>query len=892
MWPHFDLIFRYEGDLKQRVAYYNLIKQNNLKLEDDSIVSIKKKIDELMGKPTTRNEGLILLYNAILQNSSFFVENWGQIIMGSLMATDSFLSKELVLKVLNEIITNFSHEHVCQQSFQKIIPLVMPLLLNMKDEPIKHTLHTLALCMKNLPDLLGNYVPDIEKFLVKQLSNSDTEVVLASAECFATLPLCVAYSEKGKFTLREMWKETFLKALNTIEIVLNGILKNKEKIDYIDCATLPHFKVPIFKEDETFSDEDCSILPLIKIFGTLCQWIGKMLRTEACTVDVPVSELFGTFQRIFSIEEVLQINGVDKPRYSLLKLSYPLLLNSSFIILEALISNIPMIEENDSFVKFMLRCLDVTKILVETESVKKHIRGCIWKLLSMWLKRCGSKGVYELITNETLINEVLLDIDIDRTESFKPKIESNFTYVERGHKEKAEACAQGLKVLKNLIQNGGGIMSKNYMDRIWIEVLNSARYMTLILNSSKVKQAPYSDELCRKMLLEVLLTCSVSSNPLNMKNIILSQNMFKLVSNKDTSLKVFDVCNRANKWFQHFFHPRTPLPRALCHPKANNKSQSEIIENIKSHWDNSLHNGLSADDRITDAATTTQRESVYCNMENEADMMSAEQLEDNSQMTHHSYRKQSSQSDESLRGFEYEPDYDEIATEPSYIPGDSLKIAPIHTSAVNVQSSEVEQSSNAEMKTDVQNSEDTTRAHGYQCSENEKDQVVEILDDAVSEKESSPVKPLKEDATISNGLKEYENEEIDDDAGDEGDEEDEDEEEEEEEDEEENENQSNNRYTHESDDERAAKRPRISTEEEQVDEGEEKEESSSQLQSDDEENEEAENDDDIPRQTETSSQEKNSDESQGGCELAERSSSPTITEMCEDLVLAEPTEIS
>ncbi|GIZ04284.1 uncharacterized protein CEXT_271661 [Caerostris extrusa] len=826
-------------------------------------------------------KGLILLYNAILQNSSFFVENWGQIIMGSLMATDSFLSKELVLKVLNEIITNFSHEHVCQQSFQKIIPLVMPLLLNMKDEPIKHTFHTLALCMKNLPDLLGNYV---------QLSNSDTEVVQASAECFATLPLCVAYSEKGKYTLREMWKEMFLKALNTIEIVMNGILKNNQKTDYIDCASLPHFKVPIFQEDETFSDEDCSILPLIKIFGTLCQWIGKMLRTEACTVDVPVSELFGTFQRIFSIEDVLQTNGVDTPRYSLLKLSYPLLLNSSFIILEALISNIPMIEENDSFVKFMRRCLDVTNILVERESVKKHIRGCIWKLLSMWLKRCGSKGVYELITNETLINEILLDIDIDRTESFKPKMESNFTCVERGHKEKSEACAQ---VLKNLIQNGGGIMSKNDMDRIWIAVLNSARYMTLILNSSKVKQAPYSDELCRKMLLEVLLTCSVSSNPLNMKNIILSQNMFKLVSNKDTSLKVFDVCNRANKWFKHFFHPRAPLPRALCHPKANNKSRSEIIENIKSHWDNTLHNGLSAGDRITDAATTTQRESVYCNMENEANMISAEQVEDNSQMTRHSYRKQSSQSDESLRGFEYEPDYDQIATEPSYIPGDSLKVAPIHTSAVNVQSSEVEQSSNAEMKTDVQNSEGTTRAHGYQFSENDKDQVVEILDDAVSEKESSPVKPLKEDATVFNGLKE------DDDAGDEGDEEDEDEdddeeEEEEEEDEEENENRSI-RYAHESDDERAAKRPRISSEDEQVDdeeEEEEKEESSSQLQSDDDENEEAENDDDIRRQTETSNQEKNSDESQGGCELAERSSSPTITEMCEDLVLAEPTEIS
>ncbi|GFY73963.1 uncharacterized protein TNIN_25341 [Trichonephila inaurata madagascariensis] len=568
----------------------------------EEIVASGDHVRELLLYENSK-EGLVLMHTAMKQDSKLYIENWGPIIIGSLKCHDSYIPKKLVLKILNVIVENFSQESVYNDAFQRFIPEILPLLLNVDDETYRHCCHTLAVLMRCIPKIVGAHLDEIEKFMLKKLDSMCTKTIEAIAECFAALPTCQMHFKKTRAPFKDIWLDIYLKILNTIQLILNDILQmSGDDSECINAGTKKVFKIPI--QDP----EKCSILSRIRTFSTFCTCLAKMMSSETSLVEVPIEEVLLSIQRVFRVTNVLKLSDQD-PNRGLLKMAFPLMLNAVFAVFEAIILNFTIIEQSSNIVMFIGKSLEGIHAASYNGTSTCQARSAVWKFCKIWLTQFGAKGSSQMVREKFLIQEVLKDIALDNTDGKQPELTNGIKSEVTVKDSKVLVCAEALKVLRIMILTGGCFMEKSCVDNISSTVIDIARELMLHLNLSKQFPFPYSDEKCRKRLYDVLLTCSIAGDPLQSKCIMKSVNIFRIAL-RDKSPKVSEVCHKGFKYCKLFLNPMKPPPDMIGFSNSNLFIRSVIPTNevIKENWQNPCYTGRSSDVDMSNEEDQSQEE--------------------------------------------------------------------------------------------------------------------------------------------------------------------------------------------------------------------------------------------------------------------------------------------
>ncbi|GBL97030.1 hypothetical protein AVEN_74618-1, partial [Araneus ventricosus] len=151
---------------------------------------------------------------------------------------DSIISREIPVRVVNRMLMNFGHDSDYSDVFSKVVPEILPILLDPKDDKIyKLSCQSLAACMRCVPEIAGTRVADIENLLLKELRNPYGEIVEAIGECFAALPMCILHLQRkdGPVEYKEIWCNIFTKILNTMNSMFNSILRLTEGNNLYKC---------------------------------------------------------------------------------------------------------------------------------------------------------------------------------------------------------------------------------------------------------------------------------------------------------------------------------------------------------------------------------------------------------------------------------------------------------------------------------------------------------------------------------------------------------------------------------------------------------------------------------------------------------------------------------
>ncbi|GFS94660.1 uncharacterized protein NPIL_509301 [Nephila pilipes] len=873
MWPVLTEVLDSIVSNDDKVTYYNLIvSAHNLKLDNEAEIDfLKAKIQELVSSPMKRNEGLVLMYAAMEQDSTLYIENWGRIIIGSLKCPDSYIPKKLTLKILNKIVTNFSQESIYKDAFQKFIPEILPLLLNLDNEVYEHRCHTLALCMKCVPQILGPHGDVIEKFLLKKLDTSCIKTSEAIAECFAALPICLMHFRKIKTTYMDVWLDVYLRILNTIQSVLNDILLTPgDESGCVNVESLEMFDIP-FQDGETYS-----VLSRIRVFSTFCKCLAKMMSSETCRVQVPIEDLFLSIQRVFQVTNIIKVSD-ETLKCGLLRLAFPIMLNAVLVVLEAVILNFPIIDQCGNVARVIVKSLEGISAASFSETSTSQSRSTVWKLSNVWLTQYGSKGSSEFVREQFLIQEVLRDIEMDNTDVSQPQYQYSCNGIksEVTPRDKVLVCAEALKVLRTMIQTGSFFMEKNCMDKISSTVIKVARRLLLHLNPSKQFPLPYSDEKCRKRLFDVLLTCSIAGDPLQTKCVMKSVNIFRIAL-KDPSIKVSEVCHRAFKYCRFFLNPKKPPPDVIRYSNPNPNmfnTTPPTIEKVKVAWQNpSYWGGRSEEIDMSNEEAQNQEENGYNNPdESVREEEEEEDQDDEDDQEYSNYRAESSE----VQDLDDDQNQDEV--EELYGSGmDSSQI-----NVLNVESCQGE-SRVAEMRTEKHVSEE--KEANVPTYHNSHESTMRANQNS-ADSEFEEVEEEEEETPVSNYVRENVNgmeyvEEEDDGHDDEDNE-----------DEEINEEcgdgyQSDGKRSADHCDEREAKRQKMLVKVD-ADETEVNNNSSPSCSSEDGTEIDAQvNNKHSPKNKKNTLNSLSNEENQNDSEVAERS--PTVKEMCGDFVLAEP----
>ncbi|GFQ70109.1 uncharacterized protein TNCT_192961 [Trichonephila clavata] len=604
MWPLLRKAYELNLSIEDKMMYFNLfVNSHNLKLEKEDEDFVKTKVQELISLPTKRNEGLVLMLTAMEQDPTLYIENWGPIIIGSIKCPGSYISKKLTLKILNRIVVNFSQESVYNDAFQKFIPHILPLLLKLDDEIYRHSCHTLAVLMRCIPKIVGPHMDEIEEFLFKKMDSMCTKTVEAIAECFAALPTCQMHFKKTKMVFKDMWRDIYRKISNTFHLILNDILlMSGDDSECININNTNVFKIPV-QESET-----CTVLSRIRTFQTICKCLAKMLSSETSQVELPIEDVLLAIQRVFRVTNLVKLSNTD-PNRELLKMAFPGMLNAVFVVFEAIILNFTIIEQCSNIVMFISKSLEGIHAASYNETSTRQARSAVWKLCNIWLTQFGAKGSSQMVREKFLIQEILKDIALDKTDSKQPKLTNEIKSEITVKNSKVLVCAEALKVLRIMILTGNCFMEKNCMDNISSTVIDIARELMLHLNLSKQFPFPYSNEKCRKRLYDVLLTCSIVGDPLQAKCIMKSVNIFRIAL-RDKSAKVSEVCHKGFKYCKLFLNPVKPPPDMIGFSNSDlfNKTVVPTNEAIKENWQNPSDMGRSSDVDMSNEEDQSQEE--------------------------------------------------------------------------------------------------------------------------------------------------------------------------------------------------------------------------------------------------------------------------------------------
>ncbi|GFX19958.1 uncharacterized protein TNCV_1435181 [Trichonephila clavipes] len=622
MWPLSQMV-EPNMSMDDKIMFFHLIgNSENCKLEKGNEEDfVKARIQELIALPMKRKEGLVLMHTAMKQNSKLYLENWGPVIIGSLKCPDSYIPKKLILKILKIIVENFSQESVYNDAFEKFIPDILPLLLNLEDETYQHCCHTLAVLMRCIPKIVGPHLIEIEIFLLKKLDSMCTKTVEAIAECFAALPTCQMHFKKTRVDFKDTWLDVYHKILNTIHLILIDILQmSGDDSECINTDTMKVFTIPIQES------EKCSILSRIRTFSTFCKCLAKMMSSETSLVEVPIDEVLLSVQRIFRVTNVLKLTNQD-PNLRLLKMAFPVMLNAVFVVFEAIILNFTIIQQSGNVVMFICKSLEGIHAASHNGTSTWRARSAVWKFCTIWLVRFGTKSSFQMVREKFLIEEILKDIALDNTDGKQPKLTHGIKSEVTVKDSKVLACAEALKALRVMLVNGGCFMESICMDNIFSTVMDIARELMLYLNSSKQFPFPYSNEKCRKRLYDVLLACSLAGDLLQPKCMMISVNIFELAL-KDKSTKVSEVCHKGFKYCKLFLNPVKPPPDMIGFSKSNlfNKSVIPTNEEIKENWQSPFYPDRSSD---VDMSNEEDHSQEKCNNTDENVMLSHDNKEDN-----------------------------------------------------------------------------------------------------------------------------------------------------------------------------------------------------------------------------------------------------------------------
>ncbi|KAF8792395.1 hypothetical protein HNY73_003996 [Argiope bruennichi] len=567
---------------------------------------------------------------------------------------DSVIAREIPLNILNRMIINFGSVTDYSEVFSKLMNDILSFLSESDGDKIyKLSCQSLALYMKYLPEIAGSRINDIEEILVKELNNPYGEVIEAIGDCFAALPTCLLrYHKTNSIQYKDTWCNLIKKFLNTMHLSLNNLMNLSEDMkEYVDVSDLPLFVIP--------SSDDIPVAQ-IDSFKSLCQCMAKVMSSESDSVRLPITDVLEALLRIFQVEKKIKDSNTAVRGYFIL--GFPHLLYGAYVVIEALILNFQMMEQSHNFMAFIRMSLDAMEQTFSQSSVDE-MRVSTWKLVNVWLKQYGMKGSYELVKEKSILQKILLDIDIEG----KPLKSSNIE--EKNQKPNANkifACTHALKVLKSLLEVGSAYMEKSSLNKISSALLRISKLVLRHVSPKKIYPFPYSDDKCRKMLFDVLQTSLMFCDPSLSRYFIEAFYIFKAAS-KDPSTKVTRICHRFRKLSRYYLNPRKPPPEAVKFSNHNTLNiQQPVMEHLKADWIKGVNfpngNAASSDDQMDDGkATHVQDENAHSErIESEHDLMPIEQEADSHM--NHDYRIiiQSSQSvgaEESVDDSDIEPTY-------------------------------------------------------------------------------------------------------------------------------------------------------------------------------------------------------------------------------------------
>ncbi|GFQ97837.1 hypothetical protein TNCT_380781 [Trichonephila clavata] len=71
---------------------------------------------------------------------------------------------------------------------------------------------------------------------------------------------------------------------------------------------------------------------------------------------------------------------------------------------------------------FISKSLEGIHAASYNETSTRQARSAVWKLCNIWLTQFGAKGSSQMVREKFLIQEILKDIALDKTDSKQPKV--------------------------------------------------------------------------------------------------------------------------------------------------------------------------------------------------------------------------------------------------------------------------------------------------------------------------------------------------------------------------------------------------------------------------------------------------------------------------------------
>ncbi|KFM80185.1 Proline-, glutamic acid- and leucine-rich protein 1, partial [Stegodyphus mimosarum] len=698
--------------LKDKRTYLvSLLYYKNLPAEPEENIKI---IEELLSSPETRRDGLLFLRTALERREKLNEESMGFRVCEILKESDDYSVKELSYSILTVIVERLFKSSQRSDSANDFLSRLIPVLMTKisENEWALGAIQCLAVCLKEIHLIPPSLKNEFEDFLLEQIDCVSTDSIEAIADCYVAFMHCIA---KGSPKLyKEEWLIHYKKMLTTMQQILNNFVlfitsDQMRKVPLDENLILPMPPLP--------DDVYISRLSETRRFVNLCKCLAKMI--SSCPehpVHVPVLDTLNFVSRMFNLQELVQGTSTSVEVADVIAL-LPMMQDAVFVLLEALILKFDLRE----CIYFVVALLETAIKISTSNTISRfaisRLRFMTWSILHNFLKRHGAKSGNLFANSAVIIEELLKDISVStvqREQTSKPH--QSIQHPERNNSKNyvsdISSCTEALKALRYLIATSKSFIRRKNFEEILTNVLCISKKVQ-VLQTSPEFPFPYTDEDCRKHLLQLLMTLLICKYPIQASS---GMEIIKIVDNAiyDPSIKVTGLIHHALLIFDLYLHPNKPSPESSAAlDKSSDADVLNVIENEQvSAWENVnmcvMNNNLHIE-KVSVPSETPYRVAEVFHSHNENDLHQRDFVPAEAFSPHYSEQQDeglcngddagnvlnSSQSHDSI---EYEDDIEEVrsyteeemnqdlamAEEPIYIPTQSVKSS--HVNSTNEQS--------------------------------------------------------------------------------------------------------------------------------------------------------------------------------------------------------------
>ncbi|XP_035208951.1 uncharacterized protein LOC118183496, partial [Stegodyphus dumicola] len=413
-----------------------------------------------------------------------------------------------------------------------LIPVLMTKIS--ENEWALGAIQCLAVCLKEIHLIPPSLKNEFEDFLLEQIDCVSTDNIEAIADCYVAFMHCIA---KGSPKLyKEEWLIHYKKMLTTMQQILNNFVlfitsDQMRKVPLDENLILP---MPPLSDDVYISR-----LSEARRFVNLCKCLAKMISSSPeHPVHVPVLDTLNFVSRMFNLQELVQGTSTSVEVADVIAL-LPMMQDAAFVLLEALILKFDLRECIYFIVTLLETAIKSSTSITISGFATSRLRFMTWSILHNFLKRHGARSGNFFANRAVIIEELLKDISVtvQREQTSKPY--QTIQHPERKNSKNyisgISSCIEALKALRYLIATSKSFIRRKNFEEILTNVLCISKKVQ-VLQTSPEFPFPYTDEDCRKHLLQLLMTLLICKYPIQASS---GMEIIKIVDNAiyDPSIK-------------------------------------------------------------------------------------------------------------------------------------------------------------------------------------------------------------------------------------------------------------------------------------------------------------------------------------------------------------------